>query len=158
MIKMHKWRPSRTVATIVGMSTPLALLDVHNDKDCALLSEVTEAPPGCVYVILGSGGEGHFHLVWLWDLESGLQIGAPLPVAHLGTLRPADFPPLPVLSPDSRYVVVSGSKGTAMWVLDPELWRDAACERAGRNMTGEESQGVMGETPYRSTCLRSPPG
>jgi hypothetical protein len=61
-------------------------------------------------------------------------------------------------SPDGRYLVVSGSKGTAMWALDPELWRDAACEGAGRNMTGEESQGVMGETPYRSTCLRWAPG
>ena len=68
------------------------------------------------------------------------------------------IPPIPLLSNDGRYLALTGSQGSVLWTLDPVLWRDLACDRAGRNMTPTEWSAVVGDETYRATCDEWPAG
>ena len=42
------------------------------------------------------------------------------------------------------------------WNLDPAVWKDRACEVAGRNLTRTEWQRYLPDEDYRVTCLQFP--
>ncbi|MGI9643811.1 MAG: hypothetical protein ACR2O6_00710 [Ilumatobacteraceae bacterium] len=89
----------------------------------------------------------------LWDLEAEIPIGVPFPDPGLGGIfRDSNLPPVPALSPDGRYLAMSGGNGTVLWSLDPALWREWACQLAGRNMTPDEWANVIGDVAYEKTC------
>ncbi len=92
------------------------------------------------------------------DLHAGVPLGAPFPDPGLGRVASDVLPPVPALSPDGRFLALTGSNGSVLWSLDPELWRDRACELAGRNMTPSEWANVMGDITYRVTCDQWPAG
>jgi WD40 repeat protein len=94
----------------------------------------------------------------LWDLEAASPLGAALPDPGLGWVAGGQFQPFPALSSDGQYLAMTGANGTVLWSLDPQLWRDRACQIAGRNMTQNEWINVMGRSPYRATCARWPAG
>lgn len=94
----------------------------------------------------------------LWDLQAGVPLGAPFPDPGMGWIALDNLPPVPALSPDGRFLALNGSNGTVLWTLDPQIWRDRACELAGRNMTRNEWANVMGDIPFRATCDQWPPG
>ena len=39
-----------------------------------------------------------------------------------------------------------------VWSLDPAVWKQRACEVAGRNLTRAEWQRYLPDEPYRATC------
>jgi WD40 repeat protein len=94
----------------------------------------------------------------LWDLKAEAPLGAALPDPGLGWIAGGRVPPLPALSSDGQYLAMTGANGTVIWSLDPQLWRDRACQLAGRNMTQNEWVNVMGDIPYSATCDRWPEG
>ena len=108
------------------------------------------APDVNVLATLGTDGR-----LWTWDLETGSPVGAPIPDQRLGWLF-GFIPPLPRISSDGLRLALDGATGTIVWDLDPQRWRDIACEHAGRNMTLDEWARTMGQADYRATCAQWP--
>ncbi len=85
--------------------------------------------------------------VQLWDVASRRTIGAPLVVqrniAFVAT----------ILSRDGSYLYAlpTGTEGMRL-ALQPRLWRDLACQIAGRELTEREWEEVLPERPYRKVC------
>jgi WD40 repeat protein/DNA-binding SARP family transcriptional activator len=85
--------------------------------------------------------------VQLWDVASRRTIGAPLVVqrnvAFVAT----------ILSRDGSYLYAlpTGTEGMRL-TLAPRLWRDLACQIAGRELTLREWEEVLPEQPYRKVC------
>jgi len=94
------------------------------------------------------GGAAH-----LYDVGSTRQIGRTLHVEltanvaqNGGTLRP-----------DGQQLAVATEHGVQLWDLDPDVWREAACRLAGRNLTRDEWERYMPQgEPYRATCSQWP--
>jgi hypothetical protein len=49
------------------------------------------------------------------------------------------------------YALPTGTEGMRL-ALTPRLWRDLACQIAGRELTQREWQEVLPEQPYRKVC------
>ena len=103
------------------------------------------APEADVLITLDTAGQ-----VWFWDLVSGSSIGEPMPNQRLGSLK--YFTTLVGIDGAGSYASLDGGDGTVIWNLDPEVWREAACAAAGRNMTRDEWARTMGGQPYGATC------
>jgi hypothetical protein len=57
------------------------------------------------------------------------------------------------LRPDGLQAAALTGQGIVVWDLDPELWMQAACDVAGRNLTHAEWDQYIGDlAPYRHTC------
>ena len=85
--------------------------------------------------------------VSVYDVATGTRLGDPIP-ADAPFIIPG------FLRHDGREVAVTVEQGIALWDLDPERLRAAACRLAGRNLTPTEWAtflGGLGE--YRPTCL-----
>ena len=85
--------------------------------------------------------------VQLWDVASRRAIGAPL-VVQRNMAFVAN-----ILSRDGSYLYAlpTGTEGMRL-ALTPRLWRDLACQIAGRELTGREWEEVLPEQPYRKVC------
>jgi WD40 repeat protein len=97
----------------------------------------------------------------IFDVDSGIQIGGPITIAH-------DERNVVRLSLDGRWLAVGGQanandgvrsgdtheqRAIQIWDLDPTSWIRAACGVAGRNLTAEEWATHIGPlAPYRPTC------
>ncbi len=85
--------------------------------------------------------------ILLTDLESRQRLGPPLtsPEGAISSL---------VFSPDGDSLVSTSQNGSLiLWVLDPEVWIQRACRRAGRNLTQAEWQAYFPGEDYRRTCM-----
>jgi DNA-binding SARP family transcriptional activator/class 3 adenylate cyclase/WD40 repeat protein/energy-coupling factor transporter ATP-binding protein EcfA2 len=61
------------------------------------------------------------------------------------------------LRPDGAELAVSTTNGVALWDLDPSRWVEAACRRAGRNLTESEWATYIDDlAPYHRTCPAYP--
>lgn len=90
--------------------------------------------------------------VAVYDVASHRRIGDPIP-AHAPLIFSA------FLRSDGRELAVTVKDGVLIWDIDPEHLAMAACKLAGRNMTLQEWQGLMGGFgPYRTTCPEYPSG
>ena len=49
------------------------------------------------------------------------------------------------------YALPTGKNGMRL-ALEPRLWRDLACQIAGRELTEREWQEVLPDQPYRWAC------
>jgi hypothetical protein len=94
------------------------------------------------------GGAAH-----LYDVGSTRQIGGTLPVDLDVNVRQIGA----TLRPDGDEVAVATEHGVQLWDLDPDIWRNAACRLAGRNLTRDEWASYIPEgEPYRATCPEWP--
>ena len=82
----------------------------------------------------------------LFDVEAREQIGTAFDAGDdtAAVLRP-DGLALALDPPDGVWT------GAVAWDLDPQVWREAACLEAGRNLTEAEWEQYIGG-PYRATC------
>ena len=152
------WEPDGD--SVLGVGAPgVSRWDVETGERTSPFTETTSgvwvdlADEGRVLVTASRESEAR-----LWDLEAGVPVGVPFPDAGLGWILRDFLPPVPALSPDGRYLAMNGANGTALWSLDPQLWRDRACQLAGRNMTEDEWANVMGDLRYEATCDQWPGG
>lgn len=59
--------------------------------------------------------------------------------------------------PGSAVLARSGTSTTSLWDLDPAVWREAACEIAGRNLTpAEQREYLPNDADPPPTCSRYP--
>jgi WD40 repeat protein len=90
----------------------------------------------------------------LWNPNTGLSIGEPIPV-------PGDAA---ILSPDQPggTLLATGTTnplgGTDLWDLNPDHWEAIACRLAGRNLTRAEWNTYLPQRPYQATCPQWPDG
>lgn len=82
-------------------------------------------------------GTGHARV---WTLPTLEQVAGPL-----------DGPYYADIHPDGS-VVVLGSTSTQLLTLDADVWDDAACRAAGRNLDDDEWARYFPDEPYRATC------
>ncbi|MGI9621474.1 MAG: AAA family ATPase [Acidimicrobiales bacterium] len=152
------WEPDGL--SLLGVGAPgISRWDLTTTERTSPFSEATSsqwmdlAADGRLLVTASDQSEAR-----LWDLEAEVPVGIPFPDPGLmGILRDNRFPPVPALSPDGGYLALNGGNGTVLWTLDPQVWRELACELAGRNMTRNEWVNVMGDVPYSPTCDQWPP-
>ena len=63
----------------------------------------------------------------VWDVTTHKPVGGTFPVTQ-GAIPTAQF------APDGELVIV-GLSDAAVWPMDPEVWKDFACQAAGRDLT-----------------------
>jgi WD40 repeat protein len=67
------------------------------------------------------------------------------------------FPGPLSFGPDSTVLALPGTGGTSLWTIDPTVWRERACEIAGRNLTPAERHVYLPNDPDAPpTCSRYP--
>jgi DNA-binding SARP family transcriptional activator/class 3 adenylate cyclase/WD40 repeat protein len=96
-------------------------------------------------LLRASGATG----TWLLDVPSRTPLGdgIDVPLGHYGA----------ALRPDGAELAVSTTHGVALWDLDPTRWIEAACRRAGRNLTDNEWATYIGDlAQYHQTCPAHP--
>ncbi len=84
--------------------------------------------------------------VSLYDVESGTRLGDPIPMI-------APFIYGAFLRPDGNAAAITDRTGVAIWDLNPQHLRTAACQLAGRNLTHSEWDSYIRNLgAYRPTC------
>jgi WD40 repeat protein/energy-coupling factor transporter ATP-binding protein EcfA2 len=88
--------------------------------------------------------------IYLWDVATRRQIGAPL-AGHAGQILDIAF------SPDGGVMASVSSEGKLLlWDMRLRSWMDKACSMANRNMTREEWANYFPDQPYHKTCPNLP--
>ena len=99
-------------------------------------------------VMLASGGIDE--KIMIRDLGTRQRVG-PMLAAHQGSVSSLAF------SPSGDSMLSGGQDGMVyLWPMGTEVWKEIACERAGRNMTSEEWTTYFGADTYRETCSNFP--
>jgi WD40 repeat protein len=81
----------------------------------------------------------------LWDVATGTQIGPRLPAGTRTTMLDQ--------SPDGRHLLTTAANGQgAVWDIDPESWKQRACDLANRTLTREEWDEFLPGRPYQPAC------
>jgi WD40 repeat protein len=154
------WEPNGQ--SVLGVGAPgISRWDVTTGERTSPFTEATAgdwmdlADDGRLLVTASRQGEAR-----LWDLVAEVPLGVPFPDPGTGRILEDSFSlaPFPALSTDGRYLAMSGARGSVIWSLDAQLWRERACQLAGRNMTENEWANVMGEGRHRPTCDQWPAG
>jgi WD40 repeat protein/DNA-binding SARP family transcriptional activator len=81
----------------------------------------------------------------LWDVATGTQIGPRLTAGSRRTSLD--------VSPDGQRLLLTASNGDgAVWDIDPESWKQRACDVANRTLTPEEWEEFLPGRPYEPAC------
>lgn len=89
--------------------------------------------------------------VIVWDLESGQP--AQILQGHTGGVLNVAW------SPDEQLASMSTDDTIIIWEMNPDIWIDQSCQRAGRNLTKEEwNQYLDWKGEYHITCPHWPAG
>ena len=120
------------------------------DGSLGFIQEINGTADGSL--ILTRGGEGWANL---YDVASGIRIGAPIPIPVEDEFQTAS-----IALDGSRMAIGGGiENGYQIWDLDPDHWVEAACRLAGRNLTEEEWATNIGDlAEYGPTCPQFPFG
>jgi WD40 repeat protein len=103
--------------------------------------------PDSSLLAAGDYAAGATAQVRLIDVASRQPVGEPFP----------GFPVRLSFDPGSTVLARSGTSTTSLWDLDPAVWREAACEIAGRNLTPAEQREYLPNDPAPPpTCSRYP--
>ena len=83
----------------------------------------------------------------LVDVATRQTVGEPL----------VGLPTPPSFSPDGTTMATSSLRNTLLWSLDPVIWRERACEIAGRSLTDAEVREYLPNNPDAPpTCADFP--
>ena len=136
----------RTLAT-AGDDPLVHLWDVESGK---LMREFEQNVGGVLTLEFGSEGKtlavsGLNPVASLWDVATGRQIGPRLPAGTRTTMLD--------LSPDGRQLLTTAANGHGtVWDIDPESWKERACDLANRTLTREEWEEFLPGRPYEPAC------
>jgi len=82
----------------------------------------------------------------LWDVQSHQPIGDPLK-GH------SNYVTSVVFSSDGKLLASGSVDGTViLWDMDPQLWIQKTCQRAGRSFTSAEWAQYFPQEAYHNTC------
>jgi WD40 repeat protein len=103
---------------------------------------VAVSPDGRTIATGGADGT-----VRLWDMETGRATGAPFGGSAFWIYSVA-------FRPDGRQLASAGVDGKVrLWELMPDTWMQEACDIAGRPLTPEEWNDLVGaDQPFQPTC------
>jgi WD40 repeat protein len=85
----------------------------------------------------------------VWDTTTFHQVGIPLPLDDLELEARARF------APNGDLIATTGHT-LRDFQVDPDLWRQQACQEAGRTLTQEEYRDILPNHPYRPACAQAP--
>ena len=137
--------PDGHTLAVGGLAPVVRLVDVRTEK---LLHEL-DVTAGAFNLEFSPDGRtlavsGFESVASLWDVATGTQIG---PSFTAGIRTHLD------LSPDGRRLLMTPSNGQgAVWDIDPESWKQRACEVANRTLTREEWEEFLPGRPYEPAC------
>jgi WD40 repeat protein/energy-coupling factor transporter ATP-binding protein EcfA2 len=113
------------------------------------IGEVVALHPEGDLLAFSNGGDGS---VTLWDIESKQSIGEPIKIN--AALESA---PVIAFSPSGETLAWSAfNAGIRLLNLNPRVWIEKSCERAGRNFTRAEWEQYFPNEEYRKTCEQWP--
>ena len=85
----------------------------------------------------------------LWDTAARQMLGSPL---KLGAAGRHEMNQGLAMSPDGRWLAASDPYTVSLWDLDPNSWRQKACQIANRNLDESEWAYYLGDEAFRETC------
>ena len=95
--------------------------------------------------------------IWLFDATTRQPLGPPILWATRPDVYSFQGGYVPTWDSTDKHLVVTDAEGLRLWNIDPATWPEAACQRAGRNLTADEWVRYMpANEPYRPTCPQFP--
>jgi hypothetical protein len=145
------WGPNGTIA--LSHQGEVRLIELDFGDSAAPVYRPSLAQSGAV---IGRDGRGVVfdvtNHIYVWDVATGQTVGE----GFLGTSFPSGGT---LVNAEGTYAISAGIDHMMLWDLDPAVWRERACEAAGRNLTQEEWATFLPEDePYNVTCPQYPPG
>jgi WD40 repeat protein len=132
-----QFRDPRTFAPLGG---PVTVAE-------AVVVSIAFSPDGRV-LAAGDFKSAAVSTIRLVDVATRQTVGEPL--AGLAAVSPS-------FSPDGTTMATSSLSNTLLWNLDPAIWRERACEIAGRNLTDAEVREYLPNNPDAPpTCAEFP--
>ena len=139
--------PDGRMLATAGDEPLVHLWDVESGK---LMREFEQNVGGVLTLEFSSDGKtlaisGFDPVASLWDVATGTQIGPRLPAGTRTTMLDQ--------SPDGRHLLTTAANGQgAVWDIDPESWKQRACDLANRTLTREEWEEFLPGRPYEPAC------
>jgi WD40 repeat protein/tRNA A-37 threonylcarbamoyl transferase component Bud32 len=139
--------PGGRMLATAGDDPLVQLWDVESGK---LIREFEQNVGGVLALEFSSDGKtlaisGFDPVASLWDVATGTQIGPRLPSGSRRTMLDQ--------SPDGRNLLTTAANGQgAVWDIDPESWKQRACDLANRTLTREEWEEFLPGRPYEPAC------
>jgi WD40 repeat protein len=126
------------------------LVHIWDAKSGKLIREFDQNVGGVATLAFSSDGKtlaisGLDPVTSLWDVASGTQIGPKLPTGSRKTMLDQ--------SPDGRHLLTTAANGQGVvWDINPESWKQRACDLANRTLTREEWDEFLPGRPYKPAC------
>jgi WD40 repeat protein len=139
--------PDGRMLATAGDDPLVHVWDVESGK---LIREFEQNVGGVLTLEFSSDGQtlaisGFDPVASLWDVATGTQIGPRLPAGSRSTMLDQ--------SPDGRQLLTTAGNGQgAVWNIDPESWKQRACDIANRTLTREEWEEFLSGRAYKPAC------
>jgi len=139
--------PDGRMLATAGDEPRVQIWDVESGK---LIREFEQNVGGVQTLEFSSDGKtlavsGFDPVASLWDVATGTQIGPRLPAGTRTTMLDQ--------SPDGRHLLTTAANGQgAVWDIDPESWKQRACDLANRALSRAEWEEFLPGRPYEPAC------
>ena len=139
--------PDGTMLATAGDEPLVHIWDAESGR---LIREFEQNVGGVATLSFGSNGQtlaisGLDPVSSLWDVATGAQIGPMLRAGSRTTMLDQ--------SHDGRHLLTTAANGQgAVWDVNPESWKQRACDLANRTLTREEWDEFLPGRPYEPAC------